>query len=65
MTCFHHKLFSYSFTIFRPDRVGSTKSRDGGFLTAISSAVRTFTRTYDLQFYDACVCIELSTQTVP
>jgi exonuclease III len=60
--CFDHKLFPDSCTIFRSDRVSSTKSRGGGVLTAVSSRVRSFKRRYDLQFYEECVWFEISTQ---
>jgi hypothetical protein len=62
MTCFNHKLFPDSFTIFYSDRVSSTKSRGGGVLIAISSRVNTFKCTYDLQLYEECIWVEISTQ---
>jgi hypothetical protein len=61
-TYFDHKLFPDSYTIFHSDRVSSSKSRDGGVLTAVSSRVRSFKRRYDLQFYEECVWVEISTQ---
>jgi hypothetical protein len=61
-TCFDHKLFPDSYTIFRSDRVNSNKSRGAGVLTAVSSRVRSFKRRYDLQFYEECVWVEISTK---
>ena len=46
-----HKLFPVSVTTVRSDTVSSTKCR-AAVLTAISSAVGTYKRRYDLQFYD-------------
>jgi hypothetical protein len=55
-------VFPNSFTIFRSDRVSSTKSSGGCVLIAISFRVRTFKRKYDLQLYEECVWVEISTQ---
>jgi hypothetical protein len=63
--CFDQKLFPDSYTIFRSDRVNSTKYRGGGVLTAVSFRVRSFKRRYDLQFYEECVSVEISTQKWP
>jgi hypothetical protein len=60
--CFDHKLFPDSFTIFRSYRVSSSKSRGGGVLIAVSSRFRAFKRRDDLQFYEECVWVEISTQ---
>ena len=49
--CSYHKLFPVSFTTVRCDTVSSTKS-SAAVLTAVSSAVGTYKRRYDLQFYD-------------
>ena len=49
--CFDHKLFPVSFTTVRSYTVSSTKS-SAAVLTAVSSAVGTYKRRYDLQVYN-------------
>jgi hypothetical protein len=61
-TCFDHKLFPHSFTIFRSDRVSSTKSRGGGVLITVWSRVHTFKHRYDLQFYEKCARVKIYIQ---
>jgi hypothetical protein len=50
--CFDHKLFPVSSTTFRSDRVSSTEYSSAAVLTADPSAVGTYERRYDLQFFD-------------
>jgi hypothetical protein len=60
--CFDHNLFPDSYKVLRSDRVSANKTRGGGVLTALSSRTRSFKRRYDLESYDECVWVEISTQ---
>jgi hypothetical protein len=49
--CFDHKLFPNSLTAVLSDKVSRNKSNTA-VLRAVPSAVGTYKRRYDLQFYD-------------
>jgi hypothetical protein len=59
--CYDHNLLPDGYTVFRSNRVSTTKTRGGGVLTALSSKIRTCKRRHDLEFYDECVWVDILT----
>jgi hypothetical protein len=59
--CYDDNLFPSCYTVFRSDRASVSKTRDGGFLIALSSTVRSYKRRYDSESCDECVWIEIPT----
>jgi hypothetical protein len=60
--CFDNKIFPGPFTTFHCDTVSSTKPMCGGVLITVSSRVIIFKHRYYLQFCEACVWVESTTQ---
>jgi hypothetical protein len=59
--CFNSKQLPDSFITFCFDRVSSTKSGGGSVVIVISSRVCTCKHKYDLQFYEECMSVQIST----
>ena len=60
-SCQDHNLFPALFTVFPSDRKSSDETRGGGVLIAVNSKFCSFKSKYDLQSYEECVWIELTT----
>ena len=60
-SCQDHNLFPKFYSVFLSDRKSSSKTRGGGVLVDVNSKFCGFKREYDIQFYEQCVWVELST----
>ncbi|PNF31813.1 hypothetical protein B7P43_G09329, partial [Cryptotermes secundus] len=60
-SCYDCNIFPSRYTVYRSDRVSTSKARGGGVLTAIPSSLGSCRRRYDLELCSECVWVEIPT----
>jgi hypothetical protein len=59
--CYDQNLFPEGYTVFRCKRVLTNKTRGGGVLIALSPRVRSCKSGCDLESFDECIWVKIST----